>query len=176
MDIQIGKGPLAPSANSLVRIGKTMTMVISATGDPGFDIHVRDCITHDGNRNNPVILTDNNGCVLKKKLMGPWQKTRQTGNAEINLLAFAFFQAFKFPDQVEVFLECNIGLCKSECGFCPEDQALFGRKKRSLQYNKATLVSDPVRLARRLRVFAPDDVAFADGRSTITLTTGELKR
>ncbi|KAK2722506.1 uncharacterized protein LOC136034371 [Artemia franciscana] len=176
MDIQIGKGPLAPSANGLVRIGETMTMVISVTGDPGFDIHVRDCIAHDGNRNNPVILTDNNGCVLKKKLMGPWQKTRQTGNAEVNLLAFAFFQAFKFPDQVEVFLECNIELCKSECGFCPEDQALFGRKKRSLQYNNATLVSDPVRLARRLRVLAPDDVTFADGRSTITLTTGELKR
>ncbi|KAK2702963.1 hypothetical protein QYM36_018488 [Artemia franciscana] len=91
MDIQIGKGPLAPSTNGLVRIGETMTMVISVIGDPGFDIH-------------------------------------------------------------------------------------FGRKKRSLQYNKATLVSDPVRLARRLRVFAPADVTFADGRSTITLTTGELKR
>ncbi|KAK2723067.1 hypothetical protein QYM36_003308 [Artemia franciscana] len=39
MDIQIGKGPLAPSANGLVRIGKTMTMVISATGDPGLNFH-----------------------------------------------------------------------------------------------------------------------------------------
>ena len=57
-----------------------------------FLLQVRDCIAHDGNRNNSVILTDNNGCVLKKKLMGPWQKTRQTGNAEVNLLAFAFFQ------------------------------------------------------------------------------------
>jgi len=45
MDIQIGKGPLAPSTNGLVRIGETMTMVISVIGDPGFDIHVSNCST-----------------------------------------------------------------------------------------------------------------------------------
>ncbi|KAK2723374.1 hypothetical protein QYM36_001890 [Artemia franciscana] len=45
MDIRIGKGPLAPSANGLVRIGEIMTMVISVTGDPGFDIHVNNCST-----------------------------------------------------------------------------------------------------------------------------------
>ncbi|KAK2702143.1 hypothetical protein QYM36_019273 [Artemia franciscana] len=40
MNIRIGKGPLAPIANGLVRIGEIMTIVISVTGDPGFDIHV----------------------------------------------------------------------------------------------------------------------------------------
>ncbi|KAK2701391.1 hypothetical protein QYM36_019958 [Artemia franciscana] len=45
MNIRIGKGPLAPLANGLVRIGEIMTMVISVTGDPGFDIHVNNCST-----------------------------------------------------------------------------------------------------------------------------------
>lgn len=124
MDIQLGKGPFAPSVNGLVKIGDTLTMVISIEGDPGFDVQVQQCIAHDGNRANAVTLTDERGCVLKKKLMGPWQKTTQTGRPGVSLVAFSFFQAFKFPDQMEVFLECNVELCKNGCDICPEDAAL----------------------------------------------------
>ena len=77
MDIQIGKGPYSSSVSGLVQIGETLTMVVYIEGDAGFDVHVRDCIAHDGNRDNAITLTDNRGCVLKKKLMGPWQKTRE---------------------------------------------------------------------------------------------------
>jgi hypothetical protein len=37
----MGRGPFAPAANGLVKIGETMTLVITVEGDPGFDIQVR---------------------------------------------------------------------------------------------------------------------------------------
>jgi len=40
LDIQIGKGPFAPTADGLVKIGETMTLVVSVKGDPGFDLQV----------------------------------------------------------------------------------------------------------------------------------------
>lgn len=126
MDIQIGKGPFAPSVNGLVKIGDTLTMVVAIEGDPGFDVQVQECIAHDGNRTNAVTLTDKRGCVLKKKLMGPWQKSTETGRPGVSLIAFSFFQAFKFPDQMEVFLECNVELCKNGCDVCPDDASLVG--------------------------------------------------
>lgn len=180
MDIQLGKGPFAPSVNGLVKIGDTLTMVISIEGDPGFDVQVQQCIAHDGNRANAVTLTDERGCVLKKKLMGPWQKSTQTGRPGVSLVAFSFFQAFKFPDQMEVFLECNVELCKNGCDICPEDAALFDvrtRPKRMARHHyhnhNGTDVSD-VRLRRSLRVISNEDIAFRpDSRSVVTLTTGE---
>ena len=120
LDIQVGKGPNAPSVNGLVKIGDTLTMVVTVEGDPGFDVQVQDCIAHDGNKANAVTLTDSRGCVLKKKLMGPWQKEKKASS----LVAFSFFQAFKFPDQMEVFLECNVELCKNGCDICPDDASL----------------------------------------------------
>jgi len=40
LDIQIGKGPFAPAADGLVKIGEAMTLVVSVEGDPGFDLQV----------------------------------------------------------------------------------------------------------------------------------------
>lgn len=40
LDIQIGKGPFAPAADGLVKIGEEMTLVVSVEGDPGFDLQV----------------------------------------------------------------------------------------------------------------------------------------
>ena len=127
LDIQVGKGPNAPSINGLVKIGDTLTMVVTVEGDPGFDVQVQDCIAHDGNKDNAVTLTDSRGCVLKKKLMGPWQKEKKASS----LVAFSFFQAFKFPDQMEVFLECNVELCKNGCDICPDDASLVRYRNSS---------------------------------------------
>lgn len=177
MDVQIGKGPTAPSASGLIKIGETLTMVIYIEGDAGFDVHVQDCIAHDGDRSNAVTLTDTRGCVLKKKLMGPWQKTRDTAGIRqgVSLVAYSFFQAFKFPDTMDVFLECNVELCKNGCDICPDDAALFGRKRRATDQSLANngTVSD-VRLSRRVRVISSEDISLTpDGRSAVTLTTGE---
>lgn len=40
LGIQIGRGPFAPIANGLIKIGETMTLVISVEGDSDFDLQV----------------------------------------------------------------------------------------------------------------------------------------
>jgi len=176
LDIQLGKGPLAPSVDGLVKIGDTLTMVVAIDGnDADFDVQVQNCVAHDGDRGNSVSLTDARGCVLKKKLMGPWQKSRQGSG----LVAFSFFQAFKFPDSMNVFLECDVELCKGGCDVCPDDNPLLidvrgavARNRRHTSRN-ASDVTD-FRLSRSLRVVSNEDIGYKpDSRSTVTLTTGE---
>ena len=65
-------------------------------------------------------LTDDRGCILKPKLFGAFQKTRETGNSGASIIAYAFFQAFKFPDVMDLFIECNVELCKTNCEACPD--------------------------------------------------------
>ena len=67
-----------------------------------------------------VQLTDERGCILKPKIFGAFQKTKETGNTGASIIAYAFFQAFKFPDVMDLFIECNVELCKTNCESCPE--------------------------------------------------------
>ncbi|XP_018314026.1 uncharacterized protein [Mycetomoellerius zeteki] len=120
LDIQIGKGPFAPTVDGLVKIGETMTLVVSVKGDPGFDLQVRDCVARDKASTNILQLTDERGCILKPKLFGTFQKTNDTGNTGTSIIAYAFFQAFKFPDVMDLFIECNVELCKTNCDPCPD--------------------------------------------------------
>lgn len=55
LDIQVGKGPFAPAADGLVKIGETMTLVVSVEGDPAFDLQVSE-IQHSSayTRNNVI--------------------------------------------------------------------------------------------------------------------------
>jgi hypothetical protein len=39
--VQMGRGPFAPAATGLVKIGEVMTLVVSVEGDPAFDIQVK---------------------------------------------------------------------------------------------------------------------------------------
>lgn len=130
LDIQMGRGPFASEANGLVKIGETMTLVVSVTGDAGFDIHVRECIARDANSNHMVSLTDENGCVLKPKLFGAFQKTRETGNTGASVIAYAFFSAFKFPDEMDLIIQCDVELCKTDCDVCPNPGSLEPSKRR----------------------------------------------
>ncbi|XP_018051493.1 PREDICTED: uncharacterized protein LOC108689015, partial [Atta colombica] len=119
LDIQIGKGPFAPTVDGLVKIGETMTLVVSVK-DPGFDLQVRDCLARDEASTNMLQLTDERGCILKPKLFSAFQKTNNTGNTGASIIAYAFFQAFKFPDVMDLFIECNVELCKINCDPCPD--------------------------------------------------------
>lgn len=92
----MGRGPFAAAATGLVKIGETMTLVVTVEGDPGFNVLVRQCVARDNDPNsgNLVQLTDNLGCVLKPKLMGAFQTTR---NPDTNsVIAYAFFQVSVF--------------------------------------------------------------------------------
>ncbi|XP_032674491.1 uncharacterized protein LOC116845648 isoform X2 [Odontomachus brunneus] len=173
LDIQIGRGPFAPAADGLVKIGETMTLVVSVEGDPGFDLQVRDCVARDEASTNMLHLTDERGCILKPKLFGAFQKTNDTGNTGASIIAYAFFQAFKFPDVMDLFIECNVELCKTDCESCPEinQQIEPGRRRRSLTYapplNTTTnpvLLSDPVRIGRGFKVIMLDDLSTASSQ------------
>ncbi|XP_045598554.1 uncharacterized protein [Procambarus clarkii] len=132
LDIQVGRGPFAPSASGMVKIGQLMTMVVGVEGPANADLLVRECVAHDGSHNDPYQLTDEKGCVLgsRKKLLGSWQKTRDTGIPKVPVLAYSHFQAFKFPDKNDVYIECQVDLCTDGCPVCPEDGV--SRKRRSL--------------------------------------------
>lgn len=169
LNIQMGRGPFAPAATGLVKIGETMTLVVSVEGDPAFDIQVRDCVARDVSSINVLKLTDERGCVLRPKLIGAFQKTRDTGASGTSIIAYAFFQAFKFPDVMDLTLECNVELCKTECDSCPEQGQNIDparRRRRDLWVNNSTL-GDPVRVFRTFRVVTPDDLDEAVGASTI---------
>ncbi|GBP51717.1 Cuticlin-1 [Eumeta japonica] len=114
MQIQVGKGPWASEVSGLVKIGQTMTMVLAIKDDDAkFDMLVRDCVAHDGQR-APIQLVDRRGCVTRPKLMSRFTKINNFG-ASASVLSYAHFQAFKFPDSMEVHFQCTIQICRYRC-------------------------------------------------------------
>ena len=97
-----------------------MTLLIGAN-DPKheFDLRVGRCIAHDGTGKTHIDLTDENGCVVRDRIMGKFDKARNWG-AESATIAFAHFSAFKFPETTKVFIECDVEVCKRGCTeMCP---------------------------------------------------------
>ena len=114
MQIQVGKGPWASEVSGLVKIGQTMTMVLAIKDDEQkFDMLVRNCMAHDGKR-APIQLVDQAGCVTRPKLMSKFNKIKNFG-ASASVLSYAHFQAFKFPDSMEVHFQCTIQICRYAC-------------------------------------------------------------
>lgn len=112
--IQVGKGPWASEVSGLVKIGQTMTMVLAIKDDDAkFDMLVRNCVAHDGKR-APIQLVDQRGCVARPKLMSRFTKIKNFG-ASASVLSYAHFQAFKFPDSMEVHFQCTIQICRYQC-------------------------------------------------------------
>ncbi|XP_055357630.1 uncharacterized protein LOC129602593 [Paramacrobiotus metropolitanus] len=118
MSVQVGRGPFAPViAEGIVQIGDTLTLVIYLqTKDVTMEIQVLDCYATDGKNRNKIQLTDENGCVMKEKLISQWQTTRETQNTAAQI-AYAYLTAFKFPDDYTVNIKCNIAVCKGGCPF-----------------------------------------------------------
>lgn len=65
---------------------------------------MRDCVARDVSRINVVKLTDERGCVLRPKLIGAFQKTRNTGASGSSIIAYAFFQ-----------VKCNSSYIQKHC-------------------------------------------------------------
>ncbi|XP_022241106.1 uncharacterized protein LOC106459025, partial [Limulus polyphemus] len=124
MQIQVGKGPWASEVAGIVKIGQTMTMVLAIKDDEHkFDMLVRNCIAHDG-KSQPIQLVDNYGCTVRPKIMSRFQKVKNFG-ASASVISYAYFQAFKFPDSMNVHFQCVIQVCRHECPIpqCGEDLA-----------------------------------------------------
>ncbi|KAF0313622.1 Cuticlin-1 [Amphibalanus amphitrite] len=114
MQIQVGKGPWASEVSGIVKIGQTMTMVLAIKDDENkFDMLVRNCVAHDGRR-APLQLVDGNGCVTRPKVMSKFQKIKNFGSSA-SVVSYAYFQAFKFPDSMNVHFQCVIQVCRYQC-------------------------------------------------------------
>nr|NVI73403.1 dusky-like protein [Cucujiformia] len=95
-------------------IGQTMTMVLAIKDDENkFDMLVRNCVAHDGKR-APIQLVDQFGCVVRPKIMSKFQKIKNFGPSA-SVVSFAYFQAFKFPDSMNVHFQCVIQVCRYSC-------------------------------------------------------------
>src|SRR5689334_4642691 len=76
-------------------------------------MRVINCFASDGVR--PAIqLVDEYGCVTRPKIMSDIAKVTNYGD-QASVVSYAYFQAFKFPDSVDVHLECSVEICKAGC-------------------------------------------------------------
>jgi hypothetical protein len=166
MQIQVGKGPWASEVSGLVKIGQTMTMVLAIKDDDSkFDMLVRNCMAHDGKR-APIQLVDQRGCVTRPKLMSRFTKIKNFG-ASASVLSYAHFQAFKFPDSMEVHFQCTIQICRYQCPEQCTDPGVVAPlhlethprdERTSLRYKRET--AEEVGVNRIIRVVSSGDLTF----------------
>lgn len=66
-------------------------MVLGVKDDENkFDMMVRNCVAHDGQR-APIQLVDEKGCVVREKIMSPFKKIKNF-DTTANVLSYAYFQ------------------------------------------------------------------------------------
>lgn len=61
-----------------------------------------------------IFSVDQRGCITRPKLMSRFTKIKNFG-ASASVLSYAHFQAFKFPDSMEVHFQCTIQICRYQC-------------------------------------------------------------
>ncbi|KAF7490439.1 hypothetical protein SSS_04424 [Sarcoptes scabiei] len=183
MQIQVGKGPWASEVAGIVKIGQTMTMVLAIKDEENkFDMLVRNCIAHDGKR-SPIELVDSSGCVMRPKLMSKFTKIKNFGSSA-SVLSYTHFQAFKFPDSMEVHFQCTIQICRYQCPdqctkqsqsadvinlYNNNDMEGVSRQKRSTIIRERVVSGrlppitndQSVGLERAIQVVSPRDLSFS---------------
>ena len=121
MDLQLGKYPDISDINSIVKIGDMLSLLVYARdNDYQYDVAVKDCYAFAGsdydNPNTPRLqLTDVDGCVIKDKLISSFYTAREEDDRGSVIVAYAFVHAFKFPDVMDVYMTCNVEVCKGDC-------------------------------------------------------------
>ena len=146
MDIQRGHGPFAPSVGGVVPIGEKLTVVIYVRDtDSSFDVHVKDCYAYDtADYRNPearaIRLTDERGCPVKEKLVQGFYRTRDVRQSGATIISYGIINAFKFPERMDVFLACNVEVCKGSCpnNDCQPEVAVAGEQEPTEMVGKPT--------------------------------------
>lgn len=91
----------------------------------GLDIAVRNCEARDSDSERVVLLTDEFGCVLQKKLISPFRIKRNAHSSTADssqVMAYANLESFKFPDSTRIRLICKVATCRRHCNIaCPLD-------------------------------------------------------
>lgn len=78
-----------------------------------FDMRTKSCEASDGH-GAPIYLTDDDGCVLRPKMISNFIKLRNN-DGRATVLTYAHFHAFKFPDTMYVHLRCKVEICRYGC-------------------------------------------------------------
>lgn len=121
MEIKRGNGPFSPAVSGVVPIGEKLSIVIFIRdSDSTFDIHVKDCYAYDSPNykegdGKSIQLTDDRGCPIKEKLVQGFFRTRDVRNSGATIIAYGVINAFKFPEKMDVFIACNVEVCKGGC-------------------------------------------------------------
>ncbi|KAG1657240.1 hypothetical protein GQR58_023478 [Nymphon striatum] len=121
MELQVGEGPFSQPITTILEIGSRMSMVVYIKDDDGsYDIGVRECYAFDSQDfenvgTSQLQLTDSDGCPLKPKLMQQFYRTRTTRNSGASMIAYSYVHAFKFPDKMEIYMSCEVQICKGSC-------------------------------------------------------------
>ncbi|CAB3232064.1 unnamed protein product [Arctia plantaginis] len=121
MDIQKGVFPNTTPLENSIKIGEYLTILVYLKDVRNqFNLKIHDCWAYnDENYDSPktskIQLTDKEGCPKKKKLIDLWQKTTSTGKSGATLIAYSKVSAFRFPDNDQVYLTCNVELCTNNC-------------------------------------------------------------
>ena len=99
-------------------------------------------MAHDGKR-TPIQLVNELGCVIRPKIMSKFQKIKNFGQAA-TVVSYAYFQAFKFPDSMNVHFQCVIQVCRYNCPepVCPEDNPSSSTSSQNLP-SQATITVAP---------------------------------
>ena len=78
-------------------------------------MRVKSCAASDG-AGHIIQLSDENGCVLRPKMISRFQKWRAPERDErASVITYAFFHAFKFPDALSVNIKCKVEICRHGC-------------------------------------------------------------
>ena len=119
MEIQFGRGPFAPPLEGLTKIGDELTVVVYAEdGGAGYDVLVKNCYAYDSRnfkRANKIRLLNDHGCLFRPHQMEYFRRTFDTRSTGADIIAFARMNAFKFPDKMDVYLSCELEMCKGGC-------------------------------------------------------------
>ncbi|XP_064081997.1 mucin-2-like isoform X1 [Macrobrachium nipponense] len=150
MDIQLGKGPFSNTVDGIVKIGDELTIVIySKDASSEFDMLVKNCMAYDSEdledeRTARIQLSDSRGCLLKPKLMSYFFRTKDTGTTGADIIAYASLFAFKFPDKMDVYLSCEVELCKGGCkNVCDNPEFPTNQISRFISSSTSTTTARP---------------------------------
>lgn len=119
MEIQFGRGPFAPPLEGLTKIGDELSVVVYVQdGGAGYDILIKNCYAYDSNdfkRANKIRLLNDHGCLYRPHQMEYFKRTFDVRSTGADIIAYARMNAFKFPDQMDVYLSCELEMCKGGC-------------------------------------------------------------
>ena len=121
MDLQVGRYPESAGITEAVKIGEPLTLLVYAEDEAGmYDIHVKECFAYssdqyDNSETVQLQLTDEQGCVMKNKLLDGFFVRREAGGSgPPRIVAYGYLSAFKFPDVLDVFTTCEVEICKGK--------------------------------------------------------------